>query len=52
MTPIQMVKLPTTTVSRFSSPFNENELELWNVEFWQLKDFLQKLYKLNYIQSF
>ena len=24
-------------VTRLPSPFGENELELWNVEFWQLK---------------
>ena len=26
-TPIQAVKLPTTTITRLSSPFDENELE-------------------------
>ena len=25
------------TVARFLSPFDKNELELWNVEFWWLK---------------
>ena len=36
-TTIQAVKLPTTTVTRLPFPFDENELELWNVEFWRLK---------------
>ena len=34
VTPIQAVKLPTTMVTRLPSPFDENELELWFVEFW------------------
>ena len=29
-TPIQAVKLPTTKVKGLPSPFNKNELELWN----------------------
>ena len=29
-TPIQAVKLPTTKVTGLPSPFNKNELELWN----------------------
>ena len=32
--------------------FNENELKLWNVEFWWLKNLLWKPYKSDYIQSF
>ena len=36
-TPIQPVKLPTTTVTRLPSPFDENEFERCNVEFWWLK---------------
>ena len=36
-TPVQEVKLPTTTVTRLLFPFDENELELWNVGFWRLK---------------
>ena len=39
-TQIQAVKLPTTSVTRLSSPFNEKKLELCNVEFWQLKTLL------------
>ena len=39
-------------VTRYPFPFDENELELWNVEFWRLKKFLSKPYKSNYIQSF
>ena len=50
-TPIQAVKPPTTTVTRLPFPFDENELELWNVELWRLKK-LWKLYKSDYIQSF
>ena len=38
-------------VTRLPFPFDKNELELWNVESWQLKN-LSKLYKLDYIQSF
>ena len=34
---IQAVKLPTRMVTRLLSPFDKNELELWNVEFWRLK---------------
>ena len=37
MTPTQEVKLLTTMVTRLLSSFEKNELELWNVEFWQLK---------------
>ena len=37
MAPIQPVKLPTLAVTRLPFPFNENELELCNVEFWRLK---------------
>ena len=51
-TPIQAVKLPTTMVTRLLFPFDKNELELWNVEFWWLKKLLGKPYKLGYIQSF
>ena len=40
ITLIQAVKLPTTTVTRLHSPFDKNELELWNVEFWLLKKLL------------
>ena len=36
-TPIQPVKLPTTTVTRLPSPFDENEFERCNLEFWWLK---------------
>ena len=35
--PIQPVKLPTMAVTRLPFPFDENELELCNVEFWRLK---------------
>ena len=31
------LELPITMVTRLPSPFDENELELWNVEFWRLK---------------
>ena len=34
---IQAVKLPTRMVTGLLSPFDKNELELWNVEFWRLK---------------
>ena len=51
ITPIHVVKLPIITVTRLPFPFDKNELELWNVESWQLKN-LSKLYKLDYIQSF
>ena len=37
MTPIQTIKLPTAMVTRLASPSDENELELWNVEFERLK---------------
>ena len=30
---IQTVQLPAMTVTRLPSPFDENELKLWNVEF-------------------
>ena len=42
---MQVVKLPTTTVTRLPSPFDENELKLWNVEFWQLKKTIFSLFK-------
>ena len=42
--PIQVVKLPTMTVTGLPSPFDQNELELWNVEFWQLKNLQIRLY--------
>ena len=37
LVPVKAVKLPATTVTKLPFPFDENELELWNVEFWQLK---------------
>ena len=43
-TPIQ-VKLPTMMVTRLPSPFDENKLELWTVEFWQLQIKLYCLFK-------
>ena len=33
-TPIQVVNLATMTFTGLPSPFDENELQLWNVEFW------------------
>ena len=41
MTPIQVVKLPTSMVTSVPFPFDKSELELWNVEFWGF----WKLYK-------
>ena len=38
-TTTQAVKLPTTAIARLPSPFDKDELELWNVGFWQLKNF-------------
>ena len=43
-TPIQ-VKLTTMMVTRLPSPFDENKLELWTVEFWQLQIKLYCLFK-------
>ena len=37
VTLIQAVKLPITMVTRLPFPFDENELELWNLELWRLK---------------
>ena len=42
--PIQVVKLPSMKVTRLPSPFDQNELELWNVEFWQLTNLQIGLY--------
>ena len=42
-TPIQAAKLPTTMFTRLPSPFDENELELWNVELWRLKKLVKTL---------
>ena len=30
----QAVKLPVMIVKRYPFPFDQNELEVWNVEFW------------------
>ena len=51
-TPIQAVKLPTTKVTGLPSPFDKNELELWNsiqhnlyvYQIWQNKWVLQYIY--------
>ena len=40
------------TVTRLPFPFDKNELELWNVEFWGLKKLMWKPYKSDYIQYF
>ena len=52
MTPIQGVNLPTMMVTRSCFPFDQNELELRNVEFWWLVKLLWEAYKSDYIQSF
>ena len=38
MIAIQVVNLTTIAVTRLPFPFDQNELELWHVEFWQLKN--------------
>ena len=51
-TPIQAVKLPTTKVTGLPSPFDKNELELWNsiqhnlyeYQIWQNKWVLEYVY--------
>ena len=51
-TPIQAVKLPTTKVTGLPSPFDKNELELWNsiqhniyeYQIWQNKWVLEYIY--------
>ena len=51
-TPIQAVKLATTKVTGLPSPFDKNELELWNsiqhnlyeYQIWQNKWVLQYIY--------
>ena len=46
------IKLPTMMVTRLPFPFDQNELELWNVEFWWLRKLLWGVCKSDYIQSF
>ena len=51
-TPIQAVKLPTPKVTGLPSPFDKNELELWNsiqhnlyeYQIWQNKWVLEYIY--------
>ena len=51
-TPIQAVKLSSMAVSRLPFPFDENELGLWNADFWWLRKLLWEVYKSDYIKSF
>ena len=51
-TPIQAVRLPTMMVTTLPFPFDQNELDLRNVEFWWLGKLLREAYKSDYIQSF